>query len=285
VTLIQPLLADQALADDIESADPADGVALWWLGQSGFLLKSASGRLLFDPYLSDSLTKKYEQTDKPHVRMTARAIDPRKLRAIDVVMSSHNHTDHLDAETLVPILEGNPAAAFVIPEANREFVASRLSYDAARLTGLTDGASVSVGKFTVHAVPAAHSEIERDERGQCRYLGYVVRAGDITVYHSGDTLLYPDMAAILRPFAIDVALLPINGNRPERRVAGNLWGDEAAQLAHDMGARLAVPCHYNMFQFNTESPQLFIDSCQRLGVPHRMLQCGERLHMSPRSLH
>lgn len=284
MTLIQPLLADQALADDIESADPADGVLLWWLGQSGFLLKSAAGRLLFDPYLSDSLTKKYEQTDKPHVRMTARAIDSRSLRAIDVVTSSHNHTDHLDAETLVPILEENPAAAFVIPEANREFVTERLGCDPARLTGLSDGESVSVGAFSVHAVPAAHNEIVRDEQGRCRYLGYVVRAGAITVYHSGDTLLYPEMAELLRPFKIDVALLPINGNRPERRVAGNLLGDEAAQLAHDIGARLAVPCHYDMFQFNTESPRLFVDSCRRLGVPHRVLQCGERLHASPGSL-
>ena len=47
-------------------------------------------------------------------------------------------------------------------------------------------------------------------------------SGSITVYHSGDTLRYPNMADLLRPFAIDVALLPINGNRPERRVAGNL---------------------------------------------------------------
>ena len=82
--------------------------------------------------------------------------------------------------------------------------------------------------------------------------------GSITVYHSGDTLRYPRMVELLRPFAIDVALLPINGNRPERRVAGNLFGDEAARLAQDIGARLVVPCHYDMFEFNTESPDLFV---------------------------
>ena len=55
------------------------------------------------PYLSDSLTAKYAGTDKPHVRMTERAIDPARLDFIDVVTSSHNHTDHLDHETLWPL--------------------------------------------------------------------------------------------------------------------------------------------------------------------------------------
>jgi L-ascorbate metabolism protein UlaG (beta-lactamase superfamily) len=213
--------------------------------------------------------------------MTARAIDPRMLRDIAVITSSHSHTDHLDAETLTAVVATNPSAALVVPEANRAFVAERLACDPARLTGLSDGESTTVGRFTIHAVPAAHNEIERDESGRCRYLGYVVQMGDVTIYHSGDTLRYPRMAETLRPFRIDVALLPINGNRPERRVAGNLSGDEAAQLAFDVGAPLVVPCHYDMFQFNTESPESFVLACRRLGVPHRVLQCGERLHASP----
>ena len=75
---------------------------------------------------------------------------------------------------------------------------------------------------------------------------------------------------------IDVAFLPINGDRPERRVDGNLDGREAAQLAHDIGARWAVPGHYEMFEFNTEDPrELFIPECERLGQPHRVLRAGE----------
>jgi L-ascorbate metabolism protein UlaG (beta-lactamase superfamily) len=281
VTLIQPLLADDALTRDIEATNPGRGVALWWLGQSGFLAKSAAGTVLFDPYLSDSLTKKYHGTEKPHVRMTARAIDPATLRGVDVVTSSHNHTDHLDADTLLPLLGANPTATLVIPEANREFVAERLGCAPTWPRGLSDGETLSVGDISIHAVPAAHNEIERDAQGRCRYLGYVVRLGDVAIYHSGDTLRYDGMAERLRPLAIDVALLPINGNRPERRVAGNLRGDDAAQLAHDIGARLVVPCHYEMFEFNTESPELFVATCQRLGVEHRVLRCGERMHIEP----
>jgi L-ascorbate metabolism protein UlaG (beta-lactamase superfamily) len=85
------------------------------------------------------------------------------------------------------------------------------------------------------------------------------------------------MAEKLHPFAVDVALLPINGRAPERRVAGNLSGPEAAQLAHHVGAKLAIPCHFDMFEFNTASPDAFADTCRRLKQPFRILRCGERL--------
>ena len=56
----------------------------------------------------------------------------------------------------------------------------------------------------------------------------------------------------LRSSAIDVAILPINGRRPERKVPGNLWGHEAAQLACDIGAGVVIPCHFEMFEFTLD---------------------------------
>jgi len=96
--MIEPLLKDDAFLADVEAArQRKNGVHLWWLGQSGFLIHSGDACVLVDPYLSDSLTKKYAATDKPHVRMTERVIAPERLDFIDIVTSSHNHTDHLDA--------------------------------------------------------------------------------------------------------------------------------------------------------------------------------------------
>src|SRR6202040_860712 len=100
-----PVLSDDALLADIERS----AFHLWWLGQSGFLVQYKGRHLLLDPYLSDSLTRKYAATDKPHVRMTERAIAPERLDFIDVAPSTHKHTDHLDAETLGPLLRANPA--------------------------------------------------------------------------------------------------------------------------------------------------------------------------------
>ncbi|MGF1634165.1 MAG: MBL fold metallo-hydrolase [Phycisphaerae bacterium] len=269
---------DEQLLADIRMADVARGFAVWWLGQSGFLVKTRGGVILFDPYLSDSLTKKYADTDKPHVRMTELVVDPAKLDMVDVVTSSHNHTDHLDAETLVPLLGGaSSAVPLVLPAANATFAAERLGTDVDRLSGLTDGRSTVAGAFTFHGITAAHDEVARDEHGRPKFMGFVATFPGGCVYHSGDTLLHDGLVEQLKPFDIDLAILPINGRRPERRVAGNLFGDEAARLAGDIGARLVVPCHYNMFTFNTEPPDLFEQTCQTLGQPYRILACGQRL--------
>ena len=98
--MIRPVLSGDALLADVRASDKRDGsFRLWWLGQSGFLLQWQGVHVLLDPYLSDSLTKKYRETDKPHVRMTELVIDPARLSFADIATSSHNHTDHLDAET------------------------------------------------------------------------------------------------------------------------------------------------------------------------------------------
>ena len=267
---------DQALLTDIDRAAQTLGkLHIWWLGQSGFLLQHNGKRLLFDPYLSDSLSEKYAHTDKPHVRVSERVIDPTRLHRIDVVTSSHNHTDHLDADTLLPLIAANPAMQFVIPDANRSFIADRLGTDPAWPVGLTDGQTATVDGFIFHGVPAAHNELERDEQGCCKFMGFVVEVGPYTVYHSGDTLWYDGMVDVLRPFGVDVAFLPINGNKPERRVAGNLDPDEAARLGRDIGAKLVIPHHYDLFAFNTADPTDFVQACERYGTPHRVMQLGE----------
>ncbi len=247
----------------------------WWLGQSGFLIKWAGKHLLLDPYLSDSLTKKYAATKKPHIRMSELVMDPARLDFIDVVTSSHNHTDHLDGETLIPLMHANPALQIVIPEANRAFVAERIKCDLDWPTGLDAGQSTEIAGFKFTAVPAAHNEIDRDEQGRCHYLGYVVEFGDFRIYHSGDTLLYDGMEDLLRPFRVDAAFLPINGNDPKRGVAGNLDCGEAAQLGKAIGAKLVVPCHYDMFTFNTADPADFVHEAKAAGQPFRVLTPGE----------
>jgi len=277
--VIRPLQSHDVLLADIHAADRRDtGFRLWWLGQSGFLLQWQAIHVLLDPYLSDSLTKKYSETDKPHVRMTELVIDPARLSFVDIITSTHNHTDHLDGETVCPILAANPKVKLVISEANRAFVADRLKIDAGLAIGLDDGTSVEISGIKFSGVASAHETLECDERGRAKFLGYILQFGNWTVYHSGDTLRYEGMPEKLRPFGVDVALLPINGRARERRVPGNLSGPEAAQLARDIAAKLVIPCHFDMFEFNTASPAGFIRECQKLGQPYKVLCCGEQWH-------
>lgn len=272
--MIEPLLRDDAFLHDVADAREErreDRLFVWWLGQSGFLVCHAGEFLLFDPYLSDSLTKKYANTDKPHVRMSGRVVDPARLDFVSVVTSSHNHTDHLDAETLVPLLTASRAAKLVLPAANVAFAQQRLGAAASgRLVPLRDGESTRIGAFRLEAVPAAHEELAPE------YAGFVVSVGRFKIYHSGDTVRFPGMEERLLPHAVDLALLPINGHVPERRVAGNLNGPEAAQVAQAIGARLVIPCHYDMFEFNTASPLGFAAECARIGQQCTVLHAGQR---------
>ncbi|MEN9675114.1 MAG: hypothetical protein RIS76_1010 [Verrucomicrobiota bacterium] len=281
--MIRPFLQDDALLADIRRAQSqSKGLHLWWLGQSGFLVLWNGRFLLLDPYLSDSLTRKYAGTDKPHVRISERVIAPERLDFVDVVTSSHNHTDHLDPETLQALARVNPGLVMVCPEANRVTVRERSGLPDARILGLDvpspqaaqRPSPIEVAGFRIHAVPAAHEALDRDKAGRHIYLGYVVQAGPFTLYHSGDTVLFPGLVEWLRPFRVTVALLPINGRMPERGVAGNLSGPEAAQVASAIGAGCVIPCHYDLFAFNTASPDALESTCGLLGQPAAVLPLG-----------
>ncbi len=280
--LIQPVVQNEALLADIKSAlSKPDELHLWWLGQSGFLMQWRGKHVLTDPYLSQSLTKKYLTTDKPHTRMTACPIDPARLDFIDVVTSSHNHTDHLDHETLWPLMKANPDLQMIIPEANRAFVADRLQCDPNWMIGVNDGISATAKEFTFTGLAAAHEELEQDENGNYRCLGYLISFDNWTIFHPGDAIPYDGMAENLLKYAkgrtIDIALMPINGRLPERRVTGNFWGREAAAFAKAIGARVVIPMHHEMFTFNTETSEEFVWECERLGQNYSSLRCAERL--------
>jgi L-ascorbate metabolism protein UlaG (beta-lactamase superfamily) len=226
------------------------GSHIWWLGQSGFLIGCDGRHLLVDPYLSDSLTRKYEGTETPHVRMHPRVVAPEELAFVDVVLATHGHTDHLDAETLRAV-----AAPLVAPARIAGLARER---SGGAVTPISEGETVDAGGFRVTAVPAVHP-------GE-HCVGYVVEAGGRRFYHSGDTTwVDPGVRGV------DVAFLPINGK------LNNLDGPEAARLALLVEAGLAVPCHYDMFEFNTATPEAFVAECERLGQPCRVLRGGERV--------
>lgn len=254
-----------------------DRLHLWWLGQSGFLLQGKGKRMLIDPYLSDSLTKKYAGTDKPHIRMSELVVEPSLLKNVSVVSSSHNHTDHLDAETLGPLIKNNPGIIFLIPEANREFVTDRIKSSREFPVGIDAGQRLTIGQLRFHGIPAKHNEIEKDEQGHHRFMGYVIEIGKWKIYHSGDTLWFNELVPILSPFKVDIAILPINGNDPSRKVAGNLDSREAARLGQQIGAKMVIPCHYDMFTFNTANVNEFAREAESIGKAYTILRGGEKL--------
>jgi L-ascorbate metabolism protein UlaG (beta-lactamase superfamily) len=278
--MIKPVSQNQALAAEIKAYSGHNAFKVWWLGQSGFLIKWEGKTILFDPYLSDSLSEKYKDTDKPHTRVSELVIEPQLLPEIDIVTSSHNHTDHLDALTLKPILAAKPSIKFIIPEANRAFVAERTGCDLEFPIGLNDGLSTETAGIKITGIPAAHNNIDRDAAGNLKCMGFIAQFGGFTVYHSGDTLWYPELTEILLEHKVDLCFLPINGNKPERRVAGNLSFLEAAELAKAVKAKCVIPHHYDLFEFNTEDPRLFEAACLDLDINYKVMLLGEGFEFS-----
>ncbi len=270
---------DDLLADIAQTREDGES-KVWWLGQSGFLVVTPTATILFDPYLSDSLTKKYADTDKPHTRVTEQVIDPGKLTGIDIITTSHNHTDHLDADTLLPLFAANPQAKLVCPRANHAFIVDRLGKEhEGRLIDLNAGESVEIAGITIHGITAAHNTVDRDEAGNCKFMGFVAKIGDLSLYHSGDTLLHDGLAESLKAFAPEIAFLPINGNKPERRVAGNLNPQEAAELGKAIDAGLVIPHHFDMFAFNTADPAEFEAACEQVGQTYYTLGNGQGIEI------
>ena len=177
----------------------------------------------------------------------------------------------------------NPEMELVVPSANQKFAADRLKVAQNKLRSINTDKSLKLGKFEIHAIPAAHEELSTDIQGRHHFLGYIAKIGPWSIYHSGDTIPYEGMEELLSQWNINVALLPINGRRSKRRVAGNLWGTEAAHLAKSIDADIVIPCHYEMFEFNTETPEKFESECIKIKQDYKTLRAGQRGSGSPNS--
>lgn len=285
--MIEPLFVDDAFLENISQMEASHGdrIVIAWLGQSGYLVCHKGFRFIIDPYLSDSLTSKYAETTKPHERISRIVISPERLTGISFITSSHNHTDHLDGETLAKLIEANPGVRVIVSRANYTFALDRL-VSAGVANAVAYLVAISVDEMltlsdihgcTITAVPAAHEALDTDENGDYRYHGYCITVGGVTIYHSGDCIPYDGLVAAVLPYKPDVALLPINGRDPSRGVSGNFSGPEAASLAQSLGVKRVIPNHYDLFAFNTTDPQAFVDACEVISQPYRVLRLGEAI--------
>ena len=227
------------------------GTHIWWLGQSGFLIGHEGRHLLVDPYLSDSLTAKYEGTETPHVRMHPHVVAPEQLAFVDVVLSTHGHTDHLDGETLRAI-----GAPVVAPAGIVELARERSGGEVTPISRGRDGRG--------RRLPRRGGAGRAPRRALRRLRDRGRRPPPLSLgrHEPGST---PASAASTWPSSRSTASSATSTGRRRR---GSRTTVDAA---------LAVPCHYDMFEFNTASPDAFVAECERLGQPYRVLRRGERL--------
>jgi L-ascorbate metabolism protein UlaG (beta-lactamase superfamily) len=264
--------------------EASPGVKLWWVGQAGFVVRAADRTLLIDPYLSDSLAKKYTGKIYPHIRAMPSPLSPGQARGIDAVLCTHRHSDHMDPGTLPEAAALNPLCVFVVPKAARER-ALEIGLPVERIAAMADGDRLLPFEgISIEALPSAHEERKRNERGEDEFLGYVLRAGRVTLYHSGDCVPYPGLRERLASLHIDAALLPINGRDERRRsngIPGNFTFREAVELCEGAGIPSLICHHFGMFDFNTAD---LVEARKLLKEMHTAMQvlfaqAGVRYHV------
>ncbi len=240
-------------------------VGVWYLGQEGFLFKNGNCHLAVDPYLSDYVDThccQFVQWERRY----APPINAQELNFLDVVLCTHSHYDHADPETLADIAKSNHRTNFVLPAPVVETVAG-YGVERERIIPAFAGVPLLLAGFEIIPVPSAHETLHTDENGNYCELGYIIRMNGKTVFHAGDMCMYDRLIETLKPYAVDIAFLPINGRdyfRNRDDIIGNFNCEEAVLLAKEIGADVLVPMHHDLYSVNHVRTAHFVDAIEEL---------------------
>ncbi|NHX35555.1 MULTISPECIES: MBL fold metallo-hydrolase [Halolamina] len=264
----------------IEAADP-DGVAVWYLGCNGFVLKGSEGTTLFvDPYLGTG--------DPPRtVRMIPVPFDPTDVGDADAVFATHEHSDHVHGESQAPILE-RTGAPFVAPDASMAAAREDQSWeDRWDLTDdqfqeVVEGDVVEVGEFTVHVVEVNDPDAEHP-------VGYVFEHDAGTVFHPGDSRPAEWFVALGEEFDIDLGIVAFGtaGMIPDKQTREptyTKWYNdegEAVEAASALQADRLLPSHWDMWKGLTADPTALQDHVDSFEHPRRLelVEIGDRVDL------
>ena len=252
-----------------------DGVT--FIGHSSFLIELGGVRALVDPVFATSLVVLRRQ------RLPG--LDWRSLPAIDVVLLTHAHMDHLNVRSLRRVIRrtrrlSGRTPEVVVPKGVEDLVA-RLGF--ARVHTMEWWGERQVAGLTVTMTPAQHWGARMFSDTHRGFGGYVLRAGGTSVYHSGDTAYFDGFREIGRRLAPEIALLPIGAYFPDSYRAVHTSPEDAVRAFRDLGSEVMVPMHFGTFRLGREPmeepPVRLRAEAARLGISERIriLPEGERL--------
>ncbi len=254
------------LADQLTK--PEEAPSLYWLGQAGFVLTTANWRLLIDPYLSDSLARKYAGKPLTHFRLMEAPIRPEDLSRLDFVLCTHRHGDHMDPDTIRCLAERHLECRFVVPAPERDYALTLGISPDRLLAAISEEQITLAADLTLLPIPAAHEEFKQDVLGHHHFLGFMLSAAHHRIYHSGDSIPFAGLADRLRELGCEVALLPVNGRdafRKSQGIPGNFTLEEAVALCRKADIKTMVAHHFGMFDFNTVAPESIDEAANKWG--------------------
>lgn len=226
-----------------------DEDALTWLGHAAFLVRLGGVTVLTDPYLTDVAGPAGFGPE----RYVAPGLPLADLPSVDVILVSHNHYDHLDAET-VDALPGKDRVHVVVPLGLGAFFRER-GYANVHERDWYERASVA--GLEVEVLPAVHfSRRGLLDRNRTLWCSFAIRGAGRTVYHSGDTAHAPVFAEIgARAGPFDVALVAIGAYEPRSIMrASHVTPEDAVTLVDDVRADVAIGMHWGTVVLTDEPP-------------------------------
>lgn len=263
-----------------------DEVGITFIGHSSFLLQLDGKHILIDPVFSKRLILLRRQR-RPGVRVA-------DLPAIDVVLVTHAHMDHLNLPSLRAIVRQTRklcgrAPVIVVPTGVDDLV-RLLGFAAVETMSWWDERTVAGLRVTM--TPCRHWGARMFKDTHRQFGGYAIAAirGGLTIYHSGDTAYFRGFREVGARLHPDVALLPIGAYFPDSYRSVHTSPEEAVQAFVDTGARWMVPMHYGTFRLGrepmeeplerlaTEAVRLGLEACMRVVLEGETLRLPGRPH-------
>jgi L-ascorbate 6-phosphate lactonase len=226
---------------------PADSVAIWWLGQNGYIFKTPEGTLVgVDLYLTDSCASLVPGLD---LRRRVPVLIPPEELQVDVFACTHNHQDHTDPET-IRALRHKDTTQFVGPHPSCQTFAAE-GVESGRIVPAWPTCEIEFRDVRLRgtfALPTDDTDLN--------HMGYVLEfARGPRVWVTGDTD-FSELLYSAAKYSPDLMITCINGG------FNNLSHWEAAQVASVVRPKAAIPCHYDMFADNAVDPGQFRASLQ-----------------------
>jgi len=224
--------------------------AVTWVGHATVLLQVGGLNILTDPHFGPRASPFSFAGPR---RFTPPGLTQEQLPRIDAVVLSHNHYDHLDAES-VARLAAQPGGAprFYVPLGMRKW------FNAQGITSVTEldwWESRELAGVRIHCVPVQHwSQRTLIDRNQALWGGWVIEHGAQRFFFSGDTGYSQDFRDIARRFgAFDFAAIPIGAYEPRWFMAPfHVNPAEAVQIHLDLDARYSLGIHWGAFELTDE---------------------------------
>lgn len=258
-----------SLRDEIrQQRVPAGSLALWWLGQAGFVLKTP-GEIVaaIDPYLTNSCKALGEKFGFNMDRMVPPPMRPEELsELLDLYAMTHSHQDHLDPETLAGYRAAGGTGPFLAP-AETALKLHALGIPTGEVRVVWPNHTQTVSDLTLRATFAI--PFGGDDLTHVGYMAFVEDGP--TVYFTGDTAYHDVLAAAAAEHKPDALVVVING------AFRNMGPAEAAKLAKQLDVKTVIPCHHDLFPDNCQPPQMLETNLKLEGIGdrYRLLEHGK----------